>query len=162
MNEATIWAAVISGGFAVIGSFLANLHLHNRSLKAKKDAVTVALIEEVRAIKDIAVKRHYLGHIEKIIALLEQNPGATHSIHAKIPDHYSRIYQSLAADIGVLDACLAGKIVRFHQLVDAVVQDMVPGGSFNTSGKLENYRTTAAIFRIALQVADEILAYKAP
>lgn len=162
MDEANLSVALLSASFAALGSFAANWCLQHSRLKAKKSAVTIALVQEVKAIRDIAIQRGYHSHINEVIEHLKnQTPGTKHSMGAKIPSHYSRIYQSLTHEIGNVDAELAGQIVRFHQLTDAVVQDLVSGGALSQGATIESYKNASDIFKAALNTADDIINQKA-
>ena len=137
-------------------------YLPNKFLEAhkrEKEAVAVwnALTTEIRSIMEIIQERNYSILLEKEIQNLK-NHGGVSKISVRVPEYYSRVYQAQVARIGLLDPALATKVITFHQLIDAVVQDVSPGGHIaEHGGDLEDLKTLRDIFGRALAKANEIL-----
>lgn len=156
--------SLISAGAAIIGAitgavaaafplFLMELY------KGRKESAQIraALISEVATLVEIAESREYLKGLQKAYNSLKGQPKeATYRYGAKIPNHYSRIYQANLDRIGILDTDTARKIVQFHQLIDAVVQDVVPGGPLYEGRGLKAFEEAANILERALQLGREI------
>ena len=73
-----------------------------------------------------------------------------------VSKEYSRIYQANAHQIGVIQTEQAVDIVRFHQLMDAVVQDVRPGGLLSNGAQLHAFTETEKIFKSALEVGRKL------
>ena len=68
--------------------------------------------------------------------------------------------QSNCENIGAIKKEYAKKIIQFHQLVDAVVQDIKPGGIVSNGATIEVFKELDEIFTQALQVGSELAAKK--
>lgn len=148
-------------GGAIIGglvSYLPNKLLEAHKREREADAVRNALITEIRSIIAIIEERGYFTEMEKVIQNLNHTGGIA-GFSARIPDHYSRVYQAQVSRIGLLAPDLATKIITFHQLIDAVVQDISPGGYIaEQGGNLERFKTLRDIFGRALASARQVLS----
>jgi hypothetical protein len=156
------WTPFIQGmGGAVIGAmgaFLSTYRMerHKRNVEAKQ--ITAALVAEIAALVEISHTRGYLAYLQDIVTALESaEPGSTVPLTIPIPEHYSRIYQGVASKIGQVDPRLVREIVRFHQLVDAVVQDVKSGGLFNNGVNRGAFAQTTKIFADAMRLGEEIV-----
>lgn len=119
--------------------------------------IQAALLAEIGALVEIAEERKYLRGLENARKYLEQQPsGSTHCLAVRIPEHYSRIYQANAERIGLMKPELARKIVHFHQFVDAIVQDVTPGGPLAEGCELEGFVEAEKILRRALEIGREV------
>jgi len=83
--------------------------------------------------------------------------GTTSSFQVLVPEHYSRIYQANCNKIGLLNKSLAAQIVRFHNLIDAVVQDVKPGGALNDGATLPVFVETRDILSEAIELGYNIV-----
>ncbi|MBI1425017.1 MAG: hypothetical protein GC149_16340 [Gammaproteobacteria bacterium] len=145
----TVVGAVVTGASVFLSEWWKD--------KKKSAQIRASLIAEVDALVEIANKREYLQGLLKTRDYLKTQPeGTRYSYTVRIPDHYSRIYQANADSIGSIDSETACKIVQFHQFVDAVVQDVLPGGSLHVGGNIDNYEQTANILEHALNLGREI------
>jgi len=127
--------------------------------KSRKELTQLksSLVAEVAALVEIAEKREYLRGLQGFCDFLQGQPeGTTRNFLVRIPKHYSRIYQANADRIGIVDASTARKIVQFHQFVDAVIQDVVPGGTLYQGGRVNAFVQTTNILDRALQLGREI------
>ena len=73
-----------------------------------------------------------------------------------VPLHYSRVYQENCKNIGVISNEVASEIIIFHQLIDAVVQDIKPNGAFSSGATLETFEQMLKIFEQALSVGRKL------
>ena len=133
VSNSALWIPAIAGIVgALVGAIAAifpNLVVESYRLRKEASSVEASLIAEISALVDIAGERKYLDSIGDVISHLKTQPaGATYAFQVNVPAHYSRIYQDNAHRIGLIDKDRAADIVRFHQLIDAVVQDIAHGG----------------------------------
>ena len=156
-----IWVPAIFGlaGTLVgaIASLAGTLMVNHSRQQRESKCVATALVTEVLCIREIANARRYQEGLIQACAWLRQQPqGTMFKYIVAVPDHYSRIYQANASRIGLIDSEVARKIVKFHQLADAVVQDVKPGGVLAVGAGLAAYEEAARILGQALDVADSL------
>lgn len=120
--------------------------------------IKASLVAEIAALVEITEYRGYLTNLQEVCDFLQgASAGTNYLYRVQVPKHYSRIYQANSDRIGALDADTARKMVEFHQLIDAVVQDVVPGGTLYNGGDLGAFTETTSILDRALQLGREIL-----
>lgn len=156
------WIAGFSAlGGALIGaisSYFASIKVQEHNTKQRAKALRSALVTEIIALSDIAKDRKYEQGFVQQISILRQSPATPRCIQIQVPEHYSRIYQENAKDLGILDAEDAARIVKFHQYIDAVIQDVIPGGNIYNGAELQSFTQTLSIYKEALKIADEFKA----
>ena len=154
------WIPVISAlGGALIGglvTFFPTKYLEDRKQKLFVLQVRNCIIAEISSLVMIIENRKYVEAIEEAVAHLQDNPTSTYTLHADIPNHYSHIYQEQCRNLGVLDRTVARDIIKFYQLIDAVVQDMKPEGTFSKHPSLEAYAESLEMFRLAVKIGKSL------
>jgi len=79
------------------------------------------------------------------------------SLQVSIPDSYNKVYQANIGKLGSLTPEEATHVVRFYQLIEAVVADVTPGGNlYEGTGSPEAYAEAARLMNKALSIADEL------
>ena len=151
--------AVLAGAIAgAITSFFPTLLIERRREKKFSRRVLASLIAEISALLEIIKHRGYHESIKEAVEHLKTQPaGSTYSLTVDVPKHYSRIFQDNCGNIGVIDEYFSQRIVIFHQLIDAVVQDIKPGGVASTGAELEAFEEMDKIFTRAIQVGNELV-----
>lgn len=154
-------AGILGALVGAIASFIPNLIVESNRRDKESCLVEASLIAEMTALVEIADERNYLSSLEQAIAYLETQPeGSTLVFGANIPSHYSRVYQANAHRIGIIEKSKATDIIRFHQLVDAVVQDVSDGGVLSAGGTInafqENHKILSRAFEISRKYAGRI------
>lgn len=150
-------SALIGAAVGGISTYFATIKVEERKSKHLGRSVQSALVTEIEAILEITNQRGYQQSFQQIIQYLKANPGAAYTIQVKVPGHYSRIYQENAGKIGTISNELASNIVKFHQFVDSVVQDITPGGVLYSGGNLSNYTQTKTILDTAILLGQKII-----
>jgi hypothetical protein len=158
-NEWLPVIAAIGGAFVGgVSTFLPSYLLEKRKLKQETRSVETALVSEVSALLEVVEHRRYVYGLEESVHYLKQNPGKKKFFAAKVPEHYSRIYQEHISKIGLLNPDLSAKIIRFHQLIDSGVQDISKGGFLaETGGSVEAFEELLEIFYSAVKIGREII-----
>lgn len=106
-------------------------------------------------------RREYVPDLKEEIDYLKQNPDKKVQFAVKVPAHYSQVYQQHISKIGLLHPELSAKIIRFHQLIDSVVQDVATDGVVaDAGGDLKTLGELLTIFESAVTVGREILGEK--
>ncbi len=159
--ETNAWVPPLTAlGGAVIGgliSFFPNRLLEEHKKNQEARSVRKALETEVKVLINIMILRGYIDGIDDVLRHLKSNAG-NWRLEIKIPDHYSRVYQSHVGKIGMLDDALAESFITFHQFVDAVLQDVIPGGLLSTNGGgLKEFCELKSIIVYALEAATLIV-----
>ncbi|MDP1539506.1 MAG: hypothetical protein Q8L72_02500 [Moraxellaceae bacterium] len=162
-SEPNEWLPVIAaiGGAFVggISTFFPSYFLEARRHRLERKGITAALISEISALLKIIERRNFLGGFFDAIQYLEENPNDRYTLTVKVPDHYSRVYQSHIDRIGLVEPKLAADIIEFHQLIDAVVQDIVPGSPLQEyGGDIEAFEELIKILGSAKHLGHKILS----
>ncbi|MGN6581027.1 MAG: hypothetical protein ACTHJ1_13740 [Bordetella sp.] len=155
-----ITASIGIAGAAVgsIATFFPNWLLELCKKKSERTNISNALIAEVNALLKIVSYRRYIEEMEQVVARLNAAPPGTRFKYVvKVQEHYARIYQANIERLGILDTDLAVKIIEFHQMIDAVVQDIRPGGVIaDQGGDAEGFRQMLEIAQKAKNIGEEI------
>ncbi|ENQ8180983.1 hypothetical protein BS623_23950 [Vibrio parahaemolyticus] len=154
------WIPVISAlGGALVGglvTFFPTKYLEEHRAKMFSQQVQNSIIAEVSALLRVIENRKYVESVEEAVLYLKNNPKGTYTLFADIPAHYSLIYQEQCKHIGTLDREVARDIINFYQLIDAIVQDIKPNGTFTTHPSLEAYKESLAMFQLAVQIGKSL------
>ena len=155
------WLPVIVaiGGVFVggISTILPTYMYEARKRNYDKESVTTALLSEISALLKIIEHRKYLRGIEEVVAHLKENTDILYQFSVRVSEHYSKIHQAHIAQIRIVKPALAVKIIEFHQLIDAVVQDIIPGGAIaEAGGDLEAFEELLAILNSAIVIGKKL------
>lgn len=151
--------SALGGAFvgAVAGIIPATI-LDWKKNRDKKKSVTLSLYSEIKANLEIYERRKYLSTFRDIVSLLESGSTETYLLKIEITDNRFPVYRSHVEKIGILDAELAVLVVRFYQLVDAIIQDVKPGGFLNTQVQgLDVYKEVLHLAETAINVGEQFL-----
>lgn len=144
----------IIGAVASIATAITTDSIKN---KRHEKALQSSIVSEITSLLEVIDAREYIKTIEEIVEELKTMKANTkYTLSVEVPLHYSRIYQNNANQIGLINVDLAPKIVRFHQLLDSVVQDVKVGGIFTQGATLKSYEQTLSIFKLAHKLGEEI------
>lgn len=157
-NEWLPLYAALGGAVAgAIASFIPTLLLEKRRDHRFAKQIQQCLLAEIAAFLEIIKRRRYLESVREVINHLKSCPKGTQaSFTVHVPDHYSRVYQENCRHIGVVEREVARRIVVFHQLVDAVVQDVRPGGMVSEGASIHAFEEMEAILIQAIEVAKSL------
>lgn len=151
--------AALGGAIAgAVASFLPTLFMEKRRESKLSTQIESCLLSEISALMEIMEHREYLRSVQQVIQYLNsQPPGATYSYTVMVPPYYSRVYQENCKNIGVVRNEIAHKIVVFHQLVDAIVQDIQPGGIISDGSTIDAFQEMEKIMKRAVEVGSELM-----
>lgn len=148
-------------GGAIAGAIFTSIPifiLERSKQKKLSKSIKASLLAEIAALLEIIKCREYVKKLDEVINTLNDKPkGAQHKIAVEVPNHYSRVYQNNCSSIGVLEECLARDIVIFHNLIDAVVQDIKVGGMMSKGFDIEGFIQTKSILKEAVILGNEII-----
>lgn len=153
------WLPVLAAlGGVLVGSFTSWL-LEKRREGAFAKQIENCLVAEISALIEIIEHRKYMQHIAGYVEDLRSQPaGKTRVMTVDVPLHYSRVYQDNCKHVGVVKTQIAHDVITFHQLIDAVIQDIKPGGTCNSNkgAELETYVEMQEILEQALKIGKEL------
>lgn len=153
-----LYAALGGAVTGAIASFLPTWLMEKRREINFSRQVKNCLLSEISALVEIIDHRSYPSAIKEAIAYLKSQPeGSEYKLFVDVPVHYSRVYQENCKNIGVVPNGIACKIITFHQLIDAVVQDIKPNGLCSNGAQLEAFEEMQRIFDQALNIGRELI-----
>ena len=145
----------IAGAFA---SFFPTWIIEKRREAAFAKKIEGCLLAEISALVEVIDHRNYLSAIKDVVDFLRQRPGIEkYRFVVDVPSHYSRVYQENCKHIGVVRDDTARQIIVFHQLLDAVIQDIRPNGAFSEGATLDSFEEMESIFRQAMDIARKLV-----
>ncbi len=151
------YAAMLGAFIGGISSILPTIVTHKLEIRRTRQAVTGALLAEISALERIIVLRGYVDALRTRKETIVIDPSKASPFQVDVPDHYSRIYQSLVSQIGIVDFRIARRIIEFHQIIDAVVQDIKVGGAFTHDyDDPDNYQQDIIMLEHALEIAKDL------
>lgn len=150
--------AALGGAIAgAIASFVPTWIMEKRRERNFSRQIENSLLAEIAALIEIADHRNYLSAIQETVEYLREQPqGSAAVLIVDVPPHYSRVYQDNCKSIGVISNEVASEIIIFHQLIDAVVQDIKPNGAFSSGATLETFEQMLQIFEQALNIGRKL------
>lgn len=151
-NEWIPVVAAIGGAFVgTVGSVVPNWLLERYKRRRDREAITSALICEISSMLEVIEIRRFVAKLREVESDLEE--GCTDSFRVKVSDDHSPIYRSLTDKIGVVERHVASRIIRFHQLITSVIQDIAPGGRLaDIGGEKADFTEVREILEAAVQL----------
>jgi len=158
-NEWLPVIAAIGGAFVGgISTFVPSYLLELKKRRDERESVTNALTAEVRAILTIIRHRRYLENLREVERALQQGPTTMVAFTVRVSEQYARVYQDYVPRLGLVNPQLAAKIIEFHKLIEAIIQDITPGGEIAEGrGDLEAVHQLIKIAESAVTLGDEIV-----
>lgn len=152
-----VYAALGGAVAGAVASFFPTWLMEKRREINFSKQVENCLLSEIAALVEIIDHRSYLSAINAAVEYLRTQPeNSEYVLVVDVPAHYSRVYQDNCKNIGVVPSDIACKIITFHQLIDAVVQDIKPNGPFSSGVTLEVFEEMLRIFEQALTIGREL------
>jgi hypothetical protein len=152
-----VYAALGGAVAGAIASFFPTWMLEKRREASFSKQIESCLVAEISSLLEIIDQRNYFSGIKDTVEFLRSQPeGTTSLLTVEIPAHYSRVYQENCKNIGVVEKEKAKEIIIFHQLVDAVVQDLKPDGPFSSGAALGTFEEMERIFEKALCIGRKL------
>lgn len=157
----TVFVALATGLTAAAGPAV----MHYLERRKERAGVRAALISEVVALAGVIRARKYCEDLEttavqlKVAGHPELHPSedVEEDFRVSIPDQYNLIYRENASKLGCLDPSEAVDVVRFYQLVQAVIADISPGGSlYEGTADADSFLENRSMLIAALALADRL------
>lgn len=152
---ATLGGALVGALGAVVPNWL----IERYKRRSDREAITSALICEISSMLEIIEKRKFVEGLRSVENDLKIGETCTFSV--KVPEDHSPIYRSLTDKIGFVEKHIAAKIIRFHQLITAVIQDIAPGGHIaDQGGARDHFTELREILESAIDLGRGLAAEK--
>jgi hypothetical protein len=152
-----VYAAIGGALVGAISAIFPNMIIERLKERRAVKTLPGSIVCEVSAILAIIGRRRYLEAFEETIEALRSMPGTVRTFQVIVPDNYFKIYHTNLDRVSQIDRSIRDKVVTFYQLIEAVIQDVKPGGMFSISGQgIDAYNETTSILRQAIELGREI------
>jgi hypothetical protein len=95
--------------------------------------------------------------MEQIVETLSSTPGSTRQFEVTISYDYFKIYHANLERIDLIDHSIRVKVVTFYQLLEAVIQDVKPGGPLASQPRtVDPFAEALSIVKLAIELGHEI------
>lgn len=126
--------SALGGAFVgAVSSIIPNLIINWHNYRTERRSTTLRLYAEIKAAIEVADYRGYIEHLEQIEEKLRNNKIPSWTYLVQVSDDRYPIYKSSLDQLGMIDVGLQVKIVEFYQLLEAIIQDIKPGGILNAN-----------------------------
>ncbi|MGD0660327.1 MAG: hypothetical protein ABSD38_19885 [Syntrophorhabdales bacterium] len=150
---AAIGGALVGAVAAIVPNMLIERFRERRATKALTDAIVC----EVSALLTIIKHRRYVETMEQIVETLSSTPGSTRQFEVTISYDYFKIYHANLERIDLIDHSIRVKVVTFYQLLEAVIQDVKPGGPLASQPRtVDPFAEALSIVKLAIELGHEI------
>lgn len=131
------WIPVIAAVLGALAGGMAPLIVKtlesSRDRKANQQAVAHQIYAEISAILEIVNQRKYLDELKRLRDVISINPTSSFYM-VQISEAIDPLYKANIDKLPLLAPELQTKIVMFYRYLNALVEDIKPGGTFNTAG----------------------------
>lgn len=151
--------ALIVALVTVIINFFIQLFFKYKDNRSQQLSIQLAIIAEIKALKNLIEQRKYVQDIQNIVLYLEKNRGYRTTLSLDIQENVFPVYSSNLDKIGQLSPKIAPQVVTFYALLSSILQDVKGGGllSIREQGNYQNYKNIYDLLTNALEIADEII-----
>ncbi|HRK02870.1 MAG TPA: hypothetical protein PLH57_09405 [Oligoflexia bacterium] len=154
-----IYSALGGAFVGAVSSFFPNYIIAKLKDRKEKRSTALQLYAEVKATIELAEHRYYIKQLERVVEAFNSNQITSYSYEIQVSEDRFLIYKSSLDRLGVLEVDIQVKVVEFYQLLEAVVQDVKPGGLLNARpAPVEAYEEALRITKRARELGYEILA----
>lgn len=157
-----ITAAAVGAITAVVGVWLGhlfNLKLASNQRDALRKSTAFQIYAEVKATLEIEAHRGYSAGLEQVVVDFDAGQLTESTYEVQVPDDRFPIYKANLPNLGLLQPQLQSRVVLFYQLLEAIIQDIKPGGFLNARPvRRDAFAEVVIIIGRAKGVASEILA----
>lgn len=152
-GESVLIGALIGAAASIGATTIADWLRHRR----ETHALEASLVAEVKALLDVIEARGYVDLLEGACKNVSAVTDGRMSLSVPVPENYARVYQANAHQVGRVRKQLAQDIVRFHQLIEAVAQDVRPGGALAAGGDRGALTSDLALLKDAIATGLRVI-----
>lgn len=134
-NDGYITAAIgVTGAIGgALAAYFPNKWLVANQRELQRKSTAFQIYADLKSMLEIERHRKYIHALRETIEKFESGEYASASYSVEVPDERYEIYKANLPHLGLLPPTTQSKIVLIYQLVEAVVQDMKPGGLLNAT-----------------------------
>jgi hypothetical protein len=151
--------SALGGAFVgAVSSFFPNYIIGKLKDCKERRSTTLQLYAEVKATIELAEHRNYIQQLERVVEAFNSKQRTSCPYQIQVSEDRFPIFKSSLDRLGMLDVDIQVKVVEFYQLLEAIVQDVKPGGLLNaTPAPVEAFQEALRISKRARKVGGEIL-----
>lgn len=150
--------AIFGTALGALASFFP-MYWHSKAQRKQlRISVAAQMYAEVKAILHVEQHRGYILAVRSVVEAFECGKITSWTYQVQISDYRFLIYKANLQNLALLDGNLQVKVVTLYQLMEAVVQDIKPGGILNTPPA--GHKQFSELLEILVNIrklADEIL-----
>lgn len=152
--------SALGGAFiGAVSSFFPNYIIGKLKDRQARRSTTLQLYAEIKATIELAEHRNYIQHLEDVVEAFNTKQITAYTFQIQVPDDRFPIFKSSLDRLGMLEVDLQVKVVEFYQLLEAVIQDVKPGGELNVRpAQAKAFQEALRIVKRARKIGVEILA----
>lgn len=161
-NEDGQFAAIVAAVSAIGGvcaAFFPNWFLARQQRSHQTKSTAFQIYAEIKATLEVERYRDYSGGFRDALAAFDSGQATERGYVVHVPDDRFLIYKANLANLGLLPPQVQSRVVLLYQLLEALVQDIKPGGLLNTppAGR-EAFAEALRILSQAKSIAAEVLS----
>lgn len=132
-GEGYLIAAVSALGAigGAIAAYVPNRLMAKHQQAELRKSTAFQLYSEIRATLEVVQHRGYIESLRDLLASFDRKEILTCTYKVQVPDERFIIFKSNLGNLGLLPPGVQGQIVLLYQLLEAVIQDVKPGGMLN-------------------------------
>ena len=152
--------SALGGAFiGAVSAFFPNYLINKIKDRNEKRSTTLQIYAEVKATIELAEHRKYIEQLERVEEAFVRKEITSHTYRIQVPEDRFPVFKSSLIRLGLLDVDLQVKVVEFYQLLEAVIQDVKPGGLLNVKpAPVEAFQEALRIMKRAKQLGSDIQA----
>lgn len=155
--------AAIVGALGAIGGAVAAYVparlMARRQQEDLKKSTAFQIYAEIKATLEIESHRGYSQSLAQLVAAFDAGQISECAYVVQVPDDRFLIFKANLSNIGLLPPKVQSSVVLLYQLLEAIVQDIKPGGFLNTPpAKRDAFVEAVRIIDRAKAVAAEVFA----
>lgn len=160
-NGAGYWVAAVGALGAIGGAFAAyvpNRLMARHQREELRKSTAFQLYSEIRATLEVVRHRGYIESLRGVLAAFDSHAISSWNYTVQVPDERFIIFKSNLGNLGLLPPSVQGQIVLLYQLLEAVIQDIKPGGMLNAApAGRESFSEALTLSERAVAIAKQVL-----
>ena len=154
--------AAIVGALGAIGGAMAayfpNRLMARKQREEQRKSTAFQIYAEIKATLEIERYRGYSDGLARVVELFDAGGIQNFEYSVHVPDDRFLIYKANLVNIGLLPPIVQSRVVLHYQLLEAIVQDIKPGGFLNNPPAARAaFAEALLIIRRAKDVGTEVL-----
>lgn len=142
--------AALGGAFVgAVATIIPTSIVNWLATRKERKSTALQIYAEIGSYLEVIKHRKYIEDLEQIVQKLKTT-GGSNTYQIQVNDERFIIFKNLIGKLGLLNPDLQIKIVQFYQFLEAIIQDVKPGGMLNSQP------TGLKAFEEALYIAKQV------